>query len=362
MRMAGWRLLQSADRATHFSSTVALTCPDVHRPAAAKPAKVQLRANLTRMSDPILHASDNGGVVLRREAIARGLNDKALHRLVRSGILIRLRQGIYAIRSIYLAADAATRHLMLCHGVMRLYGDHVALSHGSAAMAQGGPDWGLDLSDVHLTHLAGGGRKLARIVHHHGGLRVGDLRRQDGHWLTAPGRTVLDITAVAGAEVGLVQANHFLSRRLTSLDELHAIAAEERHWPRTLPHNLMLHLADPKVESVGESRSLFCFSGQGLPRPETQFEIRGGRGHLVARVDFAWPKLKVIVEFDGAEKYHRFRRPGETIEEMVMREKAREDLIREVTGWIVIRLTWADLAFPMATAQRIRRAMANAAA
>jgi hypothetical protein len=314
------------------------------------------------MSDPILHAADPWGVILRREAIARGLNDKALHRLVRSGVLIRLRQGIYAIRSQYLAADDSTRHLMLCRGVMRLYDDHVALSHSSASLAQGGPDWGLDLSNVHLTHLEGGGRTLARVVHHHGGLRVGALRRQDGHWLTAPGRTVLDNAAIAGAEVGLVQANHFLHQGLTSLEELRAIAEEEQHWPRTLPHHLVLHLADPKVESVGESRSLFCFSSQGLPLPEPQFEIWDGAGNLVARVDFAWPDLKVIVEFDGAEKYHRLRRPGETIEQMVMREKAREDQIREVTGWTVIRLTWADLAFPIATAQRIRHAMAIAAA
>jgi hypothetical protein len=313
------------------------------------------------MSDPILHAADNWGVVLRREAIERGLNDKALHRMVRSGVLIRLRQGVYAITSLYLAADAKTRHLMLCRGVMRLYDDNVALSHGGSSLAQGGPDWGLDLNDVHLTHLAGSGRKLARVVHHHGGCRVGDLRRQDGHWLTAPGRTVLDIAALAGAEVGLVQANYFLHQGLTSLEELHAIAEAEQHWPNTLPHHLVLHLADPKVESVGETRSAFMFSGQGLPRPEAQFEIRLPNGD-VARVDFAWPEFKVIVEFDGVEKYHRYRKPGETIEQMVMREKRREDMIREATGWIVIRLTWADLAFPIATALRIRRAMANAAA
>ena len=314
------------------------------------------------MSDPILHAADNWGVVLRREAIARGLNDKALHRLVRCGVLIRLRWGIYVIRARYLAANAAERHLMLCRGVMRMYDDHVALSHVGAALAQGGPDWGLDLGDVHLTHLSGGGRKLSRIVHHHGALRVGEVRRHDGHWLTSPGRTVLDLASLQGAEAGLVQANHFLHRGLTSIDELRAIAETEQRWPNSLPHHLVLHLADPKVESVGETRSMFCFSSQGLPRPETQFEIRDGLGSLVARVDFAWPELKVVVEFDGAEKYHRYRRPGETIEQMVMREKAREDRIRELTGWIVIRLTWADLELPIATAQRIRRAMANAAA
>ncbi len=312
------------------------------------------------MSDPLLHAADNFGVLLRREAIARGMTDKALHRLVRSGVLIRLRQGVYAISSIYLAADPAARHLMLCRGVMRMYDDHVALSHTSASLAQGGPDWGLDLGDVHLTHLEGGGRKLARIVHHHGGCRVGDLRRQGGYWLTAPGRTVLDVAAIAGAEVGLVQANHFLHRELTSLPELTSIAASGSHWPHSLPHHLVLHLADPRVESVGESRCLYMFSSQGLPRPVIQWEIVLPNGE-VARVDFAWPGLKVIVEFDGAEKYHRYRRPGETIEQMVMREKRREDLVREASGCAVVRISWADLGIPVATAHRIRTAMARAA-
>jgi hypothetical protein len=314
------------------------------------------------MNHPILHAADPWGVILRREAIARGMSDVVLHRLVRDRTLIRLRQGVYALRSVYLAANDRDRHLMLCRGVMRLYADHVALSHSSASLAQGGPTYGLDLANAHLTHLEGGGRNLARIVHHQGECRVGDLRRQDGHWITVPARTVLDIAAVAGAEVGLVQANHFLHLELTSLAELHAVAAVEEFWPRSLPHHLVLHLADPKVESVGETRSMFCFSAQGLPRPETQYEIRYPNGEVAARVDFAWPERKVIVEFDGEEKYHRYRKPGETIEQMVLREKRREDLIRELTGWTVIRITWADLEVPIATAKRIRRAMANLAA
>jgi len=314
-----------------------------------------------RMNDAILHVADSSGVLLRREAIQMGINDRTLHRLVRDGTLVRLRQGVYAVRSTYLAADEKTRHLMLCRGVMRLYDDHVALSHCSAALAQGGPDYGLDLSSVHLTHMEGGGRNLARVVHHSGSLRVGDLRRQNGHWVTTPARTVLDVACVSGAEAGLVQANHFLHNRLTSVAELQSVATAEEFWPKSLPHHLVMHLVEPKAESVGESRALFLFSDQGLPRPLAQYAIRLLTGETVW-VDFAWPEYKVIVEFDGMAKYHRFRRPGESIEDMVMREKRREDMVREATGWIVIRLTWQDLQTPVATALRIRRAMAAAAA
>jgi hypothetical protein len=244
---------------------------------------------------------------------------------------------------------------------MRLYAGHIALSHGSAALAPGGPEYGLDLVNAHVTHLDGGGRNVARVVHHLGACRVGDLRRQDGHWITSPARTVMDVACVSGAEAGLVQANHFLHLELTTYDELQAVASTEEHWPDSLSHHLVLHLADPRVESVGETRSSFLFFGQGLPAPVPQLDIPLSNGE-VARVDFAWPELNVIVEFDGVEKYHRFRRPGETIEQMVMREKRREDLIREATGWIVIRLTWRDLEHPVATTLRIRRAMTSSAA
>jgi hypothetical protein len=38
-----------------------------------------------------------------------------------------------------------------------------------------------------------------------------------------------------------------------------------------------------------------------------------------------------------------------------MREKAREERICQLTGWVCIRITWADLQTPRRTAQRIRR-------
>ncbi len=37
-----------------------------------------------------------------------------------------------------------------------------------------------------------------------------------------------------------------------------------------------------------------------------------------------------------------------------MREKRREDLLRRLTGWSMLRLVWADLERPAATAAIIR--------
>ena len=85
-------------------------------------------------------------------------------------------------------------------------------------------------------------------------------------------------------------------------------------------------------------------------------------GRVIARVDFAWPAEGVVLEFDGKEKYLKYLRPGESVTDAVLREKRREDLIREVTGWTVIRVVWADLADPRRLIARIERAMRRTAA
>ena len=137
--------------------------------------------------------------------------------------------------------------------------------------------------------------------------------------------------------------------------------AERQMWPHSLGVNVMLHLADGRLESVGEGRAVHLFWAQGLPRPEPQWEIYLPNGRLLARVDFAWPEGRLLCEFDGRIKYTGLRRPGETIEEVVLREKRREEAVLEHTGWRIIRLTWEDLAHPRRTAARIRLLLSRAA-
>jgi hypothetical protein len=80
---------------------------------------------------------------------------------------------------------------------------------------------------------------------------------------------------------------------------------------------------------------------------------------VVGRTDFALPKAGVFFEFQGREKYRRYRREGETLEEFLMREKRRIEVICQLTGWVCIPITWADLEHPQRTAARIRRILAS---
>lgn len=305
---------------------------------------------------------NENGILLRRDAIAAGVDDNALQRAVNSGTLIRVRQGVYVLAAIWAQTGPVGQHGLLLQGVRLLYNDRVAASHISACLEQGGPNWGLDLSKVHLTNLDGkGDRSAAKVVHHRGACIAADITRDALGWITSPARTALDTACIVRQEAGVAVVDWYIQKGLATFQDMVATHERMREWPGTLGLHRILALADGKAESVGETRTRLVLSAQGLPPPIAQFEICHPSGRLAGRVDFAWPAFKLMLEFDGAIKYHRFRRTGETIEEMVIREKHREDTLRELTGWTMVRITWADLANPAALAARILRAMSLAA-
>ena len=94
---------------------------------------------------------------------------------------------------------------------------------------------------------------------------------------------------------------------------------------------------------------------QRLPRFEPQYEIHDESGRVIARVDFAAPALGVFLEFDGRIKYQGLG--GKALEEVLLEERRREAMICALTGWVCVRITWADLMHPERLARRIRSAI-----
>lgn len=300
-------------------------------------------------------------ILLRREALELGIDDKRLARIVRAGDLVRLRHGVYADARVWAKADTRTRHLLLATGIRRLYGDSVALSHVSAALAYGVPTWQLGFDSVHLTHLNGfAGRRQARTVHHRGGCYVDDLTVDEHGWITTPARTFVDVVKSVPTAVGLVVADWILHEGLATKGQLWDALDRQGDAPYTLRVRAVIAHAEPLTESVGETRSRFEFRAAGLPAPVPQLEIRNAHGRLVARVDFAWPELKVVVEFDGRVKYDELLQPGQTMLDVVRAEKRRDRELAAL-GWTVIRIGWDDLATPGPVMERIRQALSRRA-
>ena len=94
-------------------------------------------------------------------------------------------------------------------------------------------------------------------------------------------------------------------------------------------------LADERAESPPESVLRVLLRSAGLA-PVPQYVVRDAEGRFVARVDLAFPELRVAVEYDGA--WHG--RPGQ-----LARDRRRLNAL-VAAGWTVVHLTAADMHAP----------------
>lgn len=301
------------------------------------------------------------GAFLRHQALALGLDDKVLRRAVRAGELVRVRHGAYTTSDLWTPATDVERHRTLIRAVLRQTPGPVAASHHSGCALHELDLWDVDLSLAHVTRLDGGaGRTDGGVVHHEGLSLDGDVERVGEHTVVRPVRAALESALLSGVERGLVTVDSGLRQGRFTRDELAEQHDLMRSWPGARPLELVTRLTDGRSGSVGETRSRHLLWSQGLPRPELQFEVYDG-SRLVGVTDFAWPEYGLLGEFDGRVKYGRLLREGESPEDAVFREKRREDDLRQVTDWRMIRWVWADLYQPLQLAGRIRELMRRAA-
>ncbi|MEO7351275.1 MAG: type IV toxin-antitoxin system AbiEi family antitoxin domain-containing protein [Marmoricola sp.] len=307
------------------------------------------------MTDELRSICDEHGIFLRREAIALGYDDRALHRAMKARQIHRVRHGAYVFGDQWQPLDETARHLLTARAVLRTAHSAMALSHTTALIAMGAPLWDLPLDDVHTTRLDGrAGRREAGVAQHRGRVLPGDVTEIADMPVTSAVRTALDMTRIVDVEHSLVSMDWLLHTKALDKPELRSRAAAMNLSPGTLATDLTIRLADGRLESVGESRSNYLFWRGGLPKAEPQYTVYDERGNLFARVDFAWAAYGVFLEFDGKVKYEKYRREGESVVDTILREKKREETICRLTGWRCIRIVWADLYKPEGTIAHIR--------
>lgn len=305
--------------------------------------------------DPLRILADSRGCFTRKDALAHGHDDNSIRRALKVRLWHRIRAGTYTFPDLWEPLNDEERHLVTARAVARRLAPAVALSHTSAAAEHGLALWKPDLSLVHVTRLDGGAGRTAAGVQHHEGFCIGDdVIERDGYLVVKPVRAALEASTLTSTEGGAVILDDLL-RKGHPRDELDDCYRLMRSWPHVRGLQVAVRFADGRSGSVGESRSRYLCYAFALPMPELQFEVYDASGQLLGITDFAWPGRRLLGEFDGRVKYGRLLRPGEEPGDAVFREKVREDLLREATGWSMIRLVWADLDRPAATADRLRR-------
>ena len=165
---------------------------------------------------------------------------------------------------------------------------------------------------------------------------------------TTPARTWLDCAALMPIEHLVAMGDVLLRRGLADADELRRMIAWGRRRRGIVAARTALEMLDPGSESPGESIVRTHLVVDGLPRPVCNMDIVVDGGWL-ARADLAWPRFRVIVEYDGL---------GHLDEQQRRTDAARRNLLQDA-GWLVIVFTASDLRQPWAMTSLVRSALTS---
>ena len=253
----------------------------------------------------------------------------------------RVRRGVYAPPG-SAAAAADEQYLRAVHASSRTLTGDALYSHESAAVILGLPVLGAWPTQVHLiAERRSGGRSQLDVVRHCLGLEDVPTRLVDGLLVTSPARTAFDLALTRSFAAAVVVMDAVLRLHPEAAEELAALvlAYGTRRGFRRVAR--VLAFADGRSGSVGESWSRVEMDRLGFEAPDLQVKVTtAGRDEFG---DFGWRRRRVLGEFDGEVKYRADRyRMGGTVEDVVIREKNRENRMR-VEYPSIARWDWSDL-------------------
>lgn len=290
--------------------------------------------------------------------LTQGLTRGEIRTLVRTGTLCPIRRGAYLLGPLDPDEDdpgGYLSHRRLIEATLPQLQPGAVLCQGSAAVLYDLPVWRHSVATVHVMRDGNAGGQTRAHVHvHRTPLAADDITVIDGHAVTTLARTVADLGRSAPKMESVAVGDAALRMGLDPVELRHVLASMYR-WPGVRNARWMADFLDGRSESPGESASRVRMVQDGVPQPELQREIFDEDGDFVARVDFAWEKRRTVGEFDGQIKYGRLLKPGQTKEDVLDAERAREDAIR-AAGWEIARWGWPQLGQPGEIADRIHGA------
>lgn len=265
-----------------------------------------------------------------------GFDHRELARLLRAKQLERVRRGAYR-PPLPVKQSPEEKHRELLKATWPLLRQPAVVSHASAAVLHGLPLAATQLGRVHVIKpgkASSGSRRSRYAAVHRIPLTHDDVVDLDGFRVTSLCRTVSDLLCALAPHDGVAVADAALRLGLVREDVGTALGRR----PGVRQARRVLEFADSRAESRGESVSRWFMNQCGIPAPELQVPVCGGR----YRCDFAWPSVGVVGEFDGAGKYDTPLTPGQRPSQAVMAEKRRDsDIMRD--GWWPVHWGWQEL-------------------
>lgn len=308
--------------------------------------------------------ADEHGLITRARAVAAGLDDRDIRRLVKNGDWQPLRRGVYVESALWRDLDAwRGQPLLRVHAARRVLRSPHVVSHDSSALAHGLGVPDATRSLVHVTRRKVHGDAVrAGVKHHLAPYRDDQVVRASDLPVLDVARTALDLAREHGLAAGVAACDQALRRGVTR-----GVLQETRSamwcWPESRVMDAALSLADPGAESWLESEArLFVIRldlepGLALGRPQTQFGLTDGTRTVFC--DFRIGRH--VFEVDGRSKYDD-QLQGRRLTDILMQEKQRHDFVAGFKLGIS-RLTAHDIHGASAsTAVRVQREFADTCA
>ena len=253
------------------------------------------------------------------------------HRLA-TGRWIVVHDGVYRIAGLPLSWRGSL--LAACWA-----GDPDTLaSHRSAAELWQLPGRSIDVLEITCRRWRRT-REQGLVVHETRAHETVGRRVLDGIPVTSPARTIFDLAGAMGTATLDLAIENALRRKLTTTPELVATLDQLGRRGRAGTTKLRKALAERRnhetlSESEAERLVMRMLSANGLPAPTPQYQIRDDDGRLVARVDLAYPDVKIAIEYDSYA--HHVSRDA------LVRDSARRNAVVAL-GWLPITATANDL-------------------
>lgn len=287
------------------------------------------------------------GLLLRDKALTEVDPDNLLTAL-RSGRLRRIQRGIYLPRRVEATPLVLARAALLSSDTPGAVASHqTAARLHQIAVPEGD-------RVQHVTVTREQRRRNRPDLHFHTrSLGCGEVERRDGVPVTSIARTLADLTTSVERVRAVWALDDALRRGLGTKSDVIAVIERWRGGVGCVSARERLDEADGVAESILETAGRLVLQDRRVPLPVPQHELWAPDGTLLARLDGAYLREKVALEFDGADPHG--------LPEAVFRDRWRQNGLPEL-GWTVLRFTWWDvMRDPDRVAETVRRTLARRA-
>ncbi len=276
------------------------------------------------MNTELKRLFDEQGGVANSGQILNHTTRRAFDRAVNTGVLERIWHGIYCL--------GEPDDILRLRGLDLSCGAEVAVCLNTAAAL-----YGFDVeepADLHVLSPPGSRLRSADglVVHRRDGA---PLAVAQGRRATAPAWTAVEVARSLRRPRALATLDAALRSGTCQRAELWRAATGQAGRRGIVAVRDLIPLADPRAESPMESEARLAMIDGGLPIPELQYEVIDGNGEL-RRLDFAWPELRVAVEYDGLAWHSG--------PEAMRRDRRRTMALMDVR-WVVIAIVFDDVRY-----------------